>query len=88
MHALTMLHNILTGSCSEIHAKRISSLLATVEALVSGNRLTLSDLGRGLRGPVAVKHNIKRVDRLLGIAHCIPRRQGYMKRSPGSIWRV
>jgi hypothetical protein len=66
MHALTMLHNILTGSCSEIHAKRISSLLATVEAVVSGNRLTLSDLGRGLRGPVAVKHNIKRVDRLLG----------------------
>ena len=26
MHALTMLHNILTESCSGIHAKRITSL--------------------------------------------------------------
>ena len=34
--------------------------------MVTGSRLTLSDLGRGLSGPVAVKHNIKRIDRLLG----------------------
>lgn len=66
MHALTMLHNILTESCPEVHAKRIASLLATVEAVVSGSRLALSDLGRALPGPVAVKHNIKRIDRLLG----------------------
>ena len=66
MHALTMLHNILAKSCSEVHAKRLASLMAAVEAVVSGSRLVLSDLGRGLRGPVAVKHNIKRIDRLLG----------------------
>lgn len=66
MHALTILHSILSTSFPEIHAKRLASLLAAVEAVVSGSRLTLSDLGRGLSGPVAVKHNIKRIDRLLG----------------------
>jgi hypothetical protein len=66
MHALTILHRILSTSFPEIHAKRLTSLLAAVEAVVSGSRLTLSDMGRGLSGPVAVKHNIKRIDRLLG----------------------
>lgn len=66
MHALTMLHRILAGSYPEVHLKRLTSLLAAVEAVVSGSRVALSDLGRGLRGRVAVKHNIKRVDRLLG----------------------
>ncbi len=40
--------------------------MAAVEAALSGSRLALSELGRGLRNRVAVKHNIKRVDRLLG----------------------
>lgn len=66
MHALSILHRILSARLPEIHAKRLASLLAAVEAVVSGSRLTLSDLGRGLSGPVAVKHNIKRIDRLLG----------------------
>ncbi len=66
MHALTILHRILSASFPEIHAKRLASLLAAVEAVVTGSRLTLSDMGRGLSGSVAVKHNIKRVDRLLG----------------------
>lgn len=66
MHAITILHRILSTSFPEIHAKRLASLLAAVEAVVTGSRLTLSDMGRGLSGPVAVKHNIKRIDRLLG----------------------
>lgn len=66
MHASTILYRILSTSFPEIHAKRLASLLAAVEAVVSGSRLTLSDLGRGLPGSVAVKHNIKRIDRLLG----------------------
>jgi hypothetical protein len=44
----------------------LASLLAAVEAALSGSKLALSELGRGLRSRVAVKHNIKRVDRLLG----------------------
>ena len=66
MHALSILHRIFSTSFPEIHAKRLTSLLAAVEAVVSGSRLTLSDMGRGLSGSVAVKHNIKRIDRLLG----------------------
>ena len=66
MHALTMLHRLLAVSCPRIHTKRLASLLAAVEAALSGSRLALSELGRGLHGHVAVKHNIKRVDRLLG----------------------
>jgi len=66
MHAITILRRILSVSFPEIHAKRLTSLLAAVEAVVLGSRLTLSDMGRGLSGAVAVKHNIKRIDRLLG----------------------
>lgn len=66
MHALTILHRIFSASLPEIHSKRLASLLAAVEAVVSGSRLTLSDLGRGLSGSVSAKHNIKRIDRLLG----------------------
>jgi hypothetical protein len=66
MHVLTILHRILSTSFPEIHAKRLASLLAAVEAVVTGSRLTLSDMGRGLAGSAAVKHNIKRIDRLLG----------------------
>lgn len=66
MHVLTILHRILSTNIPEIHAKRLASLLAAVEAVVTGSRLTLSDMGRGLHGHVAVKHNIKRIDRLLG----------------------
>ena len=50
MHALTMLHRILSSRCPTMHAKRLTALLAAVEAAISGFKLTLSDLGRGLRG--------------------------------------
>lgn len=66
MYVLTILHRILFSHFPEIHLKRRRSLLAAVEAVVSGSRLTLSDLGRGLPSTVAVKHSIKRMDRLLG----------------------
>jgi hypothetical protein len=67
MHALRMVHVALAASCPEIHAKRLTGLLAAVEAAVlAGSKLALSDLGRGLCGRASVKHNIKRIDRLLG----------------------
>ena len=68
MHALSILHRALVSNCPSMHAKRRDGLLAAVRAAIFGSRLMLSDLGRGLCGPVAVKHNIKRVDRLLGNA--------------------
>lgn len=68
MHALSILHRALVLHCPWMHTKRRDSLMAAVRAVIFGSRLMLSDLGRGLRGPTAVKHNIKRVDRLLGNA--------------------
>jgi len=66
MHALTILHRIFSTRFPAMHAKRQTALLAAVDAVISGGRLTLSDLGRGIRSKAAVKHNIKRMDRLLG----------------------
>jgi hypothetical protein len=61
-----MLHRMLATNCPQIHAKRLTSLVAAVEAAVGGSALTLSNLGRRLHSQVAVKHSIKRIDRLLG----------------------
>jgi hypothetical protein len=63
-----MLHRLLSKSCPGIHKKRLKSLCAATGAAVSGAALTLSALGRGLASRVSIKHNIKRVDRLLGNA--------------------
>jgi hypothetical protein len=65
MHAISMLHRLLSEHCPSIHKKRVVSLCDVTDAAVSGSTLTLSDLGRGLSGPVSIKHNIKRVDRTI-----------------------
>jgi len=41
MHALTILHRILSVSLPQIHEKRLTSLLAAVETMVKGSRVTL-----------------------------------------------
>ncbi|TLF44535.1 IS4 family transposase, partial [Halomonas urmiana] len=69
MQAPRFLHTMLTSSLPSIHAKRLQALLDTVGALLGERRLGLTALGRALPGPVATKHTIKRVDRLLGNPH-------------------
>jgi len=69
MHALVIVQQLLRTCCPHIHAARLTVMLAAVAAAVRGRRLTLSDLGRALLGPAHVKHNIKRIDRLLGNRH-------------------
>jgi hypothetical protein len=66
MHAMTMVHRTLSMCCPSIHAKRLSALCDAAQAAATGNHLSLSELGRELSGPASIKHNIKRVDRLLG----------------------
>ena len=60
MHVLTILYRILSTRFPEIHAKRL--------ARGYGNRQSahVKLYGRGLHGQGGVKHNIKRIDRLLG----------------------
>jgi hypothetical protein len=49
-----------------IHEKRLDAAFDVAAALLRGGRLTLTALGRAMSGDVAPKHNIKKVDRLLG----------------------
>ncbi|RMD62018.1 MAG: IS4 family transposase, partial [Planctomycetota bacterium] len=69
MQAIQLLHNILVRECPKMHAKRREALMAGVRALVRGGKLWLTALGRHVGGPVAEKHSIKRMDRLLGNRH-------------------
>ena len=66
MHALRLLHKRFTEALPELHATRRRALFASVEGLLSGHSLWLSELGRHLPGRAKEKHKIKRVDRLLG----------------------
>lgn len=69
MHALVIVQQLLRTRCPRIHAVRLRVILAAVAAAVRGRRLTLTELGRALPAPARVKHNIKRIDRLLGNRH-------------------
>jgi hypothetical protein len=69
MHALDIVQQLLRSCCPDIHAARLKVIVAAVAAAVRARRLTLTELGRALVGRARVKHNIKRIDRLLGNRH-------------------
>lgn len=69
MHATAVLQKLLRRSIPSLHLKRLTTLVAVVGSALQGGRLTLSALGRSLNGGCAVRHRIKRVDRLLGNTH-------------------
>ena len=66
MYALQLLHIRLAAACPNIHSKRLLALFDITQSLLLGQRLSLTQLGRSLISNTYVKHNIKRVDRLLG----------------------
>ncbi|MEA3644000.1 MAG: IS4 family transposase [Lamprobacter sp.] len=66
MHALTILQRCVAPLLIGIHRRRLSVLLEAVAATVSGPRLTLTEIGRRFSGVAALRHRIKRADRLLG----------------------
>jgi hypothetical protein len=69
MHALAIVQQLIRTWCPQIHAARLSVILAAVAAAVRRRRLTLTEVGRALISGARVKHNIKRIDRLLGNRH-------------------
>ena len=69
MHALRLLHKMMAQACPQIHAIRLTALMASVEALLVGRQMSLAGLGRAMVSGARVKHNIKRVDRLIGNRH-------------------
>ena len=68
MHTAKVLHKLLIQSVPSIHATRLNTVIASVQALTQGARATVTSLGRGLIGKAYDKHKIKRVDRLLSNA--------------------
>lgn len=66
MHAGTLVKRLIEGRLEDLHAKSVASVLAAVTAVLRGGHLTLSQLARTLENTVAVRHRIKRMDRLLG----------------------
>lgn len=88
MHAITILHRILSPGFPEIHAKRLTSLLAAVEAVVSGNRLTLSELGRGLPGSTTVKQKSSASTGCSATIRYTLECQACTRHSSDSVWRA
>lgn len=59
----------LSTNSAELHLKRLNSLMLACRALLDSKTLTLTELGRNLPCQARTKHNIKRMDRLLGNHH-------------------
>lgn len=66
MRAIAVLQKLIRRSIPSIHLKRLTTLVAVVGGAMHGGRLTLSSLARSLDAGCAVRHRIKRVDRMLG----------------------
>ena len=61
------------------HTARAAALTRAVGALLKGGRLSLTWIGRNMRGAAYVKHHIKAVDRLLGNLHLRKERDGIFR---------
>ena len=73
MHAIIIVQDVLRKDCPHIHKARLESLCDVVRAALSATSHTLSNLARALESKTrvsgtatAVRHRVKRVDRLLG----------------------
>ncbi len=69
MHALTILQRCVGPVLTGIHRRRLAGPFEAGAATVRGPRLTLPEIGRRFGGAAAVRHRIKRADRLLGNHH-------------------
>lgn len=66
MESINLLHTHLMEECPFIHGKRLQAVMDVACSLQKKQNLSLTALGKGLSGGVALKHKIKKVDRLEG----------------------
>lgn len=66
MRASTIVRHLCHAVVERVDVRRFAMVLALVDALLAGGRLSLTALGRALASGAAPKHRIKRVDRFLG----------------------
>lgn len=69
MRASQVLQKCLPESLGTMHALRVAVLLRSVEALMAGRRLTLTDVARAWPGAERVSAPLKAFDRLLSNRH-------------------
>lgn len=66
MHALKNLQEKIDANIPNVHKARRGAVWRAVEALLSGGKLWLTELGRNLCSTATEKSRIKTIDRLLG----------------------
>lgn len=66
MHAEKIVDGMLNDCLSSLHAVLAKAIKAAVCAALKGSRLSLSHLARSVESQTAVRHRVKRIDRLLG----------------------
>jgi hypothetical protein len=67
MHTQPVLQKFFRESLPEVHQRRCQALIAAVDAVAHGARVTITGLGRSLANTgVRIKHRVKRMDRLIG----------------------
>jgi len=68
MKVSKLLHKKLKTACPKIHAVRLDALMAGVNSAMAQQQVTVTGLGRNLKSysKTSTKHDIKRMDRLIG----------------------
>ncbi|WP_019677966.1 IS4 family transposase [Arsukibacterium perlucidum] len=69
MNVLQMLTRFVKAVTPNMHSQRRQALEACVKSAVHQNKLTITQLGRGIHGKAFEKHKIKRADRLCSNGH-------------------
>jgi len=71
MKAIKLLHKNLLSACPDIHEVRLKALMAGVTSALTEHQVTVTGLGRnlGAYSKTYTKHDIKRMDRLIGNKH-------------------
>lgn len=64
-----LLHTFFQRKLPTCHKIRLKSLIGAVCALIFGNRLSLTSLGRNFINKASTRSNIKKIDRLLANKH-------------------
>ncbi len=76
MRIRRILTNLLTRSQTKIHGAQTNFLAVAIDAVLRGANLTCANLGRNLSTQTSEKHNIKRVNNMLGNrnlqSNCLP----------------
>lgn len=75
MHASELLHGWVSDVLSGVHSKQQGAVAAVISGAIDGGWLTVTALGRAIRGAAQEKHRIKRADRLLSNQNLAEARQ-------------